>query len=270
MTLDSLKADLVFAEDLAEAARDCARSRFRAGLQADNKDAGGFDRVTEADRAIEARLRALIENRYPLDAVLGEEGGHTQGTSGRTWVLDPIDGTRAFIAGVPTWTVLISLTTQDHGPVLSVIDQPHIGERFCAIAHDGHLQAELVHEARRRALTTRSTKHLKDALAATTDPYLFKGAEADAFEAVRGRVRLMRFGLDAYAYAMIAAGGLDLVVESELQPWDIAALVPVVRGAGGVVTDWRGRDTFETGQVVAAATAALHREALDVLRPAAR
>ncbi|TGY90339.1 histidinol-phosphatase [Marinicauda algicola] len=260
--------DLAFAARLADAAREVVYPLFRAGLAADNKDAAGFDPVTEADRAIEARLRTLIAERFPEDGVLGEEEGARPSTSGRTWVLDPIDGTRAFIAGIPTWTVLIGLA-DDTGPGLSVIDQPHTGERFLGVALGTDRRTMLEHAGRTRALRASSVKRLRDAVLTTTDPYLFEAGEAEAFARLRPRVRLARYGLDAYGYAMLALGGVDLVVESGLKPWDVAALVPVIRGAGGVVTDWAGRARIETGQVLAAATPALHEEALALLEACA-
>lgn len=261
-------ADLAFAGRLADAAREVVRELFRAGLTADNKHAEGFDPVTEADRAIETRLREMIEAHAPEDGILGEEHGSKPSKNGRTWILDPVDGTRAFIAGIPTWTVLIGLDAGE-GPALSVIDQPHIGERFYGLAHGETRRTELDHDGARRTIRASGTDRLGKAILTSTDSFLFQDLEADAFEAVRRRVRLTRFGLDAYGYAMLALGGIDLVIESGLQPWDIAALVPVVRGAGGVVTDWAGRERIETGQVVAAATPDLHAEALALLKSAA-
>lgn len=260
--------DLAFAGLLADAAREIARPLFRSGLAADNKLAGGFDPVTEADRAIEARLRALIEQRFPEDGILGEEEAERPGRSGRTWILDPIDGTRAFIAGIPTWTVLIGLADAQ-GPRLSVIDQPHIGERYIGLDTATRRRAELERGAQTRTLQVSATRRLRDAVMTTTDPYLFAHAEAEAFAQLRREARLVRYGLDAYGYALMALGGIDLVVESGLQPWDVAALVPVIRGAGGIVTDWSGNDRIATGQVLAAATPQLHAEALERLKACA-
>lgn len=269
MSLIRPDEDLAFAGLLADAAREVVRALFRAGLTADNKLATGFDPVTEADRAIETRLRTLIGDRFPQDGILGEELGEKPSRSGRTWILDPIDGTRAFIAGIPTWTVLIALAGPD-GPVLSVIDQPHIGERFAGLAHGAGHRAALDHDGAKRDIAVSQTARLAEAILTTTDLHLFEGSETAAFDAVRRRARLTRYGLDAYGYAMLALGGIDLVIESGLNAWDVAALVPVVRGAGGVVTDWAGRDRIETGQVIAAATPELHAEALDLLKSAAR
>ncbi|XBQ17594.1 MAG: histidinol-phosphatase [Oceanicaulis sp.] len=256
------EADLTFARRLADAARPIALAHFRSASTAvDAKPGADFDPVTEADRGVEAALRDLIARERPGDAVLGEEAGATAGRSGRTWVLDPIDGTRAFIAGLPTWTVLIALSDQG-GPRLSVIDQPFTGERFTGLTAGG---AWLETGEGRRKLATRGCTALSGAIISTTDPYLFTGAEADAFETIRKRSKLARYGLDAYAYAALAMGGVDLVVESGLKSWDVAALMPVVHGAGGVVTGWRGEPCHEGGRVVAAATEALHAEALEIL-----
>lgn len=267
MPLIDPDADLDFACALAEAARQVALPHFRAGTQAVNKAAAGFDPVTAADKAVEAAIRAMIADQRPGDGVRGEEAADQRSETGRTWVIDPIDGTRAFLAGLPTWCVLIALGDAD-GPVLSVIDQPFTGERYLGVrgARPG---AWLDQDGERRPIQARSGVQLTGAIGTSTDPYLFAGAEAQAFETVRRAARLVRYGLDAYGYAQTALGGIDFVVENGLQPWDVAALVPVVEGAGGLVTDWRGRPCHEGGQVVAAGDAALHAQLLEILAPAA-
>jgi histidinol phosphatase-like enzyme (inositol monophosphatase family) len=178
-------------------------------------------------------------------------------------VLDPIDGTRAFIAGLPSWTVLIALSEDDQ-PRIGLIDQPHTEERFTGWPGGARYQRG----SRTQTLQTRKTSRLADAILSTTDPFLFQGAVAQAFDALRRKVRLGRFGYDAYAYAMLAMGGIDLVVESGLQPYDVHALLPVVRGAGGVMTNWSGGECAGGGQIIAAANPELHAEALAVLKPA--
>jgi histidinol phosphatase-like enzyme (inositol monophosphatase family) len=256
--------DLEFAERLAEAARAAIAPYFRAGAAIDNKLEAGFDPVTEADRASEMAMRALIEAERPEDGILGEEFGVRDSRNGRTWVLDPIDGTRAFIAGLPTWTVLIALN-ENGTPRLGVIDQPHVGERFIGAPEGGLYRRG----GETRPLRSRSGATLETAILATTDPYLFEDeGEAAAFDAVRGASRLSRFGYDAYAYAMIAMGGVDLVMESGLQPYDVQALIPVVEAAGGVFTDWEGRPAPQGGRVLAAANPDLHAEALALIRSA--
>jgi histidinol phosphatase-like enzyme (inositol monophosphatase family) len=258
--------DLAFAERLADAARPVALEHFRNGTVADAKPGVGFDPVTIADRGIEAKLRQLIEAAHPGDGVLGEEEDERPSQTGRTWVIDPIDGTRAFIAGLPTWMVMIALSDAT-GPQLSVLDQPFTGERFSGIAGQA---AWLTHQGRRTPISVRpGVAQISDAILSTTDPGLFTGPEADAFGAIAAAAKVRRYGLDAYGYAALAVGGVDLVIESGLKPWDVAALAPVVTGAGGVITDWRGAPCHGGGQVIAASSAALHAAALKALAPAA-
>ena len=256
--------DLVIANRMADAARRAILPYFRAAPAVENKLDEGVDPVTAADKASEAAMRAVLAELAPDDGILGEEFGEEAGRNGRRWVLDPIDGTRAFIAGLPSWTVLIALE-QDGRPVLGMIDQPHVSERF--IGWPG--SAEWHHGPARKPLKVRPSAALSQAIVSTTDAFLFKGAEADAFAAVRQKARLVRYGFDAYAYAMLAAGGIDLVIESGLQVYDVQALVPVVEGAGGVVTNWSGGEVSGGGQVVAASSRALLEEALALLAPAA-
>ncbi len=258
------QADLQIAHAMADAARAAIAPYFRTRLDIDNKLSDGFDPVTQADRASETAMRDVLARLAPGDGILGEEYGSSRGDGDRRWVLDPIDGTRAFIAGLPTWTVLIALEVAGK-PELGVIDQPHIGERFSGWS--GGAQCD--HAGALRSLAVSDCQDLDQAILASTDPYLFEGAERDAFEAIHRAVRLCRFGFDAYAYAMLASGGVDLVVESGLQIYDVQALVPVVTGAGGVVTNWRGGDPSAGGQVVAASSQALLAQALERLAPAA-
>jgi histidinol phosphatase-like enzyme (inositol monophosphatase family) len=262
----SSQQDLAFAERLADAARPVALEHFRNGTVADAKPGVGFDPVTIADRGIEAKLRELIETAYPGDGVLGEEEAERASRTGRTWVIDPIDGTRAFIAGLPTWMVMIALSDET-GPQLSVLDQPFTGERFSGISGEA---AWLSHGGRRTPISVRlGVDRINDAIISTTDPGLFNGVEADAFSRIASLAKVRRYGLDAYGYAALAVGGVDLVIESGLKPWDVAALAPVVTGAGGVITNWRGGPCHEGGQVVAASSQSLHAAALDILQPAA-
>lgn len=264
MTETDFSRDLEIANALADAAGEAIRPYFRTGLSVDNKLDAGFDPVTAADRASEEAMRAILQAECAEDGIFGEEFGRKPSANGREWVLDPIDGTRAFISGLPCWTVLIALAV-DGVPQLGLIDQPHTGERFVGLPG----QSWLDHGGKRLPLKARQTPALSQATMATTDPYLFKGAEYEAFSAVSDTCQLVRFGYDAYAYAMIAAGGVDLVVESGLQAYDVNALIPVVTGAGGVVTNWSGGSAAEGGQVLAAANAQLHAEALALLQGAA-
>lgn len=247
---------------LADAARAATLPHFRmAGLAAENKQAGGFDPVTVADRAAETAMRAILADRRPADGILGEEQGATEGQSGLTWVLDPIDGTRGFISGTPTWGVLIGLQDRD-GPFYGIIDQPYIGERF----EGGLGQAAVTGPRGSAPLGVRPAGSLDQATLFTTFPEIGTEAERLGFERVRDRVRLTRYGMDCYAYALLAAGQVDLVIEAGLHPYDIAAPIAVIEAAGGIVTDWQGRPVHEGGQVLAASSAALHGEALKLLQ----
>lgn len=224
---------------------------------ADNK-AGGedYDPVTELDRAAERALRAAIEQRFPDDGIEGEEYGILRPDARRRWLLDPVDGTRALICGLPSWTTLVALC-EEAEPTTGFIDAPRLDELVVGLPGTTLLNGVPVRASK--------CDRLADARLSTTDPYLFDGEDADAFARVRRAARLVRYGLDALAYARLAAGHLDLVVESGLKPHDWAALVPVVRGAGGVVGDWRGGSDFTGGAIVAAATPALFEQAILLL-----
>ncbi|SLN75981.1 inositol monophosphatase family protein [Roseisalinus antarcticus] len=246
----------------ADAARPETLRYFRkAWTEADNKAGpGAFDPVTEADRAAERAMRAVLAQRRPDDGILGEEYGTSGGTTGLTWVLDPIDGTRGYLSGTPTWGVLISVA-DSHGPLFGIIDQPYIGERF----EGGLGQASLTGPQGVSDLATRPPRPLGEAIVLTTFPEVGTEAEGRAFRAVAGRARLTRYGMDCYAYALVASGQVDLVIEAGLQTYDIHAPIAVVEAAGGIVTDWRGGPAIEGGQVIAAANPAIHAEALDIL-----
>ena len=208
-------------------------------------------------------LRAILAARRPDDGIFGEEGDRVESRTGLTWVLDPIDGTRAYISGLPVWGTLIALDDGTRGRI-GVVDQPFNGERFLGIAGPAP-RAELHDRDGIRPIATRSCPGLADATLFTTDPYLFRDAEAEAFARLREAVRLARYGTDCYAYALLAAGHVDLVVESGLHAYDIASHVPLITAAGGVVTDWRGGDCRWGGRVIAAGDARTHAAALSVL-----
>lgn len=249
------------AHALADAARPITLRHFRAhDLIADNKLAGGFDPVTAADHAAEEAIRAILAEERPLDGILGEEGGHQQGTSGLTWVIDPIDGTRGFLSGTPTWGVLIALSDAS-GPVLGIIDQPYIGERFWG----GLGQAFVEGPAGRAPLRCRPARPLEQAIIFTTFPEIGTGDQRAAFTRVAGRARLVRYGMDCYAYALLAAGQIDLVIEAGLHPYDVQAPIAVIEAAGGLVTDWQGRPVHQGGEVIAAANPEIHAAALELL-----
>jgi histidinol phosphatase-like enzyme (inositol monophosphatase family) len=256
-----------FLVELNRAASGAILPLFRAehGL-IDKGGAAGFDPVTEADKGAERAIRALISERYPNHGVIGEEYGEDRPESEFVWVLDPVDGTRAFIAGLPLWCTLIGLRFQGR-PVLGSIGQSYLGEIY--IGHAGG--SRLMSPGGDRPLKVRACPKLADAIIATTDPEAcFTGAERDAWRQVRAAARLARLGCDAYAYAMVAAGTMDLVVEAGLKAWDIDAAIPVLEGAGGVVTDWRGQPVGPRGgQVALAGDRACLEEALVALRRSA-
>jgi len=249
------------AHALADAARAATLHYFRAdGLCADNKDGLGFDPVTEGDRAAERAMRAILAERRPHDGILGEEFGAQAGESGLTWVLDPIDGTRAFLSGTPTWGVLVAVADAD-GPVYGLIDQPYIGERF----EGGLGLARMRGPLGEAALATRPGRPLCDSILFTTFPEVGTAAEQAGFEAVAREVRLARYGIDCYAYALVACGQIDLVIEAGLQPYDIQAPIAVIEAAGGIVTDWQGGPAHAGGRVIAAAAREQHAAAVDLL-----
>lgn len=250
---------------MADAARDAILPHFRnLEISADNKDqSGGFDPVTVADRAAERAMRDVLAQHRPDDGIFGEEYGKTPGKSGITWVLDPIDGTRAFISGAPVWGVLIAAGTET-GPVFGIVDQPYIGERFVG----GFGAAHLLRGADKKALSVRPCAALADSIMLSTFPEIGTEAEYAAFSRVAAKVQLTRYGLDCYGYALLAAGQVDLVIEAGLNAYDIQGPMAVVAAAGGIVTDWQGGPVHDGGQVLAAGDPAIHAAALALLNAA--
>lgn len=251
------------AHALADAARPVTLKHFRSlGLSADNKDVGGFDPVTAADRGAEQAMRAVLAEMRPHDGILGEEFGDVASQSGLTWVLDPIDGTRGFISGTPTWGVLIAVSDAS-GPRFGIIDQPYIGERF----EGGFGHAVMTGPHGSFDLQTRGGRALSEATLFTTFPEVGRDVDRSGFEAVRDRVQLVRYGMDCYAYALLAAGQIDLVIEAGLHPYDIHGPIAVIKASGGIITDWRGRPANAGGQVIAAGSPEIHTQALALLEP---
>ena len=245
------------AEALADAARAETLRHFRSpDLSAESKRAD-FDPVTEADRSAERAMRRVLSERRPEDGVLGEEFAAVASSSGVTWVLDPIDGTRGYLAGTPTWGTLIAASDAD-GPRLGIVDQPWTGERFMG----GAGRARMTGPGGERALRTRGPRPLDQAILFTTFPEVGTEDEGAAFRRVASEARLTRYGTDCYAYALVALGCVDLVIEAGLQPYDIAAPMAVVEAAGGIVTDWTGGPAAGGGRVIAAANAEVHAAAL--------
>ncbi|TDL75979.1 inositol monophosphatase family protein [Palleronia sediminis] len=245
----------------ADAARPETLRHFRApALAADNKQAGGFDPVTEGDRAAERAMREVLARLRPDDAILGEEYGASAGSTGVTWVLDPIDGTRAYLAGAPTWGTLVA-AGDGAAPLVGLIDQPHTDERFFGAPGEAWLD----HAGSRRDLATRDTARIEDAILLTTFPEIGSPEDRAAFSRVSERARLTRYGLDCYAYGLLAAGHVDLVIEAGLQAYDIQGPMAVVQAAGGIVTTWDGGKAGRGGRIIAAANADLHAAALELL-----
>jgi histidinol phosphatase-like enzyme (inositol monophosphatase family) len=250
-----------FMRRIAEVAAAETLPRFRENGAIANKYDEGFDPVTEADREAEQAIRRLIRQEFPGHGILGEEHGIENDDSPLRWIIDPIDGTRSFISGLPLWGTLVGLT--DGGDaVAGMMSQPFTGEFF--FAADGRSTYE--GPGGNRNLKTRTTVDLADATLCTTTPALFAGRQREIYDELEGRVQLARYGTDCYAYAMLAAGNIDLVVETRLQPYDIVALIPIIEMAGGVITTWDGGPAEAGGDIVAAATPALHAAAREVLQ----
>lgn len=250
-----------FVHQLATVSGDAILPFFRTALGVEDKSRGrAFDPVTEADRAAEQAMRQLIRETFPDHGIIGEEFENLNADASYVWALDPIDGTKSFIAGLPAWGTLIGLL-KEGDPVYGMMHQPFIKERFFGDGGSARYQGP----AGERLLTARDCGSLKDAILFTTSPRLMNDADRAAFEKVEEKARLSRYGGDCYAYCMVAAGLVDLVVETELQDHDVIALVPIIEGAGGVVTSWEGGSPAKGGRVVAAGSRAVHEEVLRVL-----
>ena len=246
---------------IASAAAAETLPRFRQAASAiDNKLLGGFDPVTEADREAERAIRALLNAEHPDHGILGEEHGSENPDSRHIWVIDPIDGTRAFISGVPLWGTLVGLTV-DGDAVAGMMSQPFTGELF----HAGEGGAFYEGPGGDRRLVTRQTSELGEATLFTTTPALFAGAKRPVYDRLEASVRLARYGTDCYAFAMVAAGHADIAVDAGLQPYDIVALIPIIEQAGGVVTTFDGGPAENGGDILATANPVLHEKALSVI-----
>ena len=255
------EAFLAIAHELADAGGKAILPHFRTAVPTTNKAAAGFDPVTAADMAAERAIRKIIRARCPDHTIVGEEFGTTAGTGRYTWVIDPIDGTKGFITGFPLWGVLIGLKDGDEA-IVGMMEQPYTGERFWGTAK-GAFCRRGAEKAKR--LITRACGAMGDAILATTSPDMFKGREKTAFERVAKAARMTRYGGDCYAYAMLAAGQIDLVIEAGLKDVDIVALIPIIEQAGGRVTAWDGGTALHGGRVVAAGDAKMHAAAMALL-----
>jgi myo-inositol-1(or 4)-monophosphatase len=250
-----------FVDELATLSGETILPFFRTALTVEDKSRGiAFDPVTAADRAAETTMRSLIRRSFPAHGIIGEEFGEDRPDAEYVWVLDPIDGTKSFISGMPAWGTLIGLT-HFGAPVFGMMHQPFTGERFTG---DGGA-ARYRGPAGDRVLQTRRCNGLKDAVLFTTSPRLMKGGDGGAFAKVEEAVRLSRYGGDCYAYCMLAAGHVDLVIETELKPHDIIPLIPIITGAGGIVTTWEGTAPEGGGRIIAAADERVHAAARALL-----
>ena len=250
-----------FFDQLCGAAAAATLPLFRANPGVVNKLEDAFDPVTEADRGAEKAIRDLLESRFPDHGIVGEEFGSVRGGARYQWIIDPIDGTRAFISGIPVWGTLIGLYDEGR-PIAGVMDQPFTRERFVGLQGQASLS---VGGERPAALKTSTVSSLADATLMTTSPHLLDTPEDRTYFDVEKQVKLFRYGCDCYAYCLLAAGQVDIVIESGLNIYDIAALIPIIEGAGGLVTSWSGEDASKGGTILAAANSQLHAEALAIL-----
>lgn len=251
---------------LATAAEEVTLKYFRQNTQTINKGpkfGSDFDPVTIADQNAEKAIRTLIKEKYPDHDIIGEEHGTEKNSTSNgwtetwSWVIDPIDGTRSFISGIPLWGTLVALNDGTR-PVVGMLDQPYLKERYIGTRRYATLNGS--------EIRCRDCSDIKDATLSTTDPLLFaNGQDLEAFNRVAKQANMVRNGYDCYAYAMLASGHMDLVIESGLETYDIQALIPLVKGAGGIITNWQGGPADQGGQVIAAATETLHRQALELL-----
>ncbi|MBV8661534.1 MAG: histidinol-phosphatase [Hyphomicrobiales bacterium] len=258
-----------FVDRLAQVSAEVILPFFRSAMGAEDKSRGGaFDPVTEADRGAEAAMRRLIAQTFPAHGVIGEEYGQDRPDAEYVWVLDPIDGTKSFISGLPTWGTLIGLMHRG-SPVYGMMSQPFTRERYfgdgkrsrvrCLAPSRGDVPPN---DWSTRALHTRACASLAEATVMTTSPALIRDdADREAYRRVEAQARLARYGGDCYAYCALAGGFVDLVIETNLKPHDVVALVPIVKGAGGIMTTWDGEDAAKGGRIIAAGDRRVYDEA---------
>jgi len=261
-----------FVERLAQVSGEVILPFFRSAIRAEDKAPGGvFDPVTEADRGAEAAMRRLIAQTFPAHGIIGEEYGRDRPDAEYVWVLDPIDGTKSFISGLPTWGTLIGLMHRGQ-PVYGMMAQPFTRERYSGDGKRASIRTlapshgdKPPSEWTARALRTRPCATLGQATLSTTSPLLMAEADREAYRRVEGEVQLTRYGGDCYAYCALAAGFIDVVIDTNMKPYDIVALVPIIEGAGGVVTTWDGENAAGGGRILAAGDRAVYDEARELL-----
>jgi myo-inositol-1(or 4)-monophosphatase len=251
-----------FVEKLAAISGEIILPFFRTALSVEDKGRpGGFDPVTAADHAAETAMRNLIHSTFPGHGIIGEEFGSEHADAEYVWVLDPIDGTKSFISGMPAWGTLIALLRSGE-PVFGMMNQPFIGEQFSGDGMRAHYRGP----AGQRDLRIRPCNDLSEAVLFTTSPLLMNARDRACFARVEKVVRLSRYGGDCYAYCMLAAGHIDLVIETELKSYDVLPLMPIIGGAGGLITTWEGTAPHTGGRIVAAGDARVHAAAIKLLR----
>jgi len=253
------EAYIATAHALADRAAAVILPHFRSNLAVDHKGGAAFDPVTAADRDAETAIRNALAEIYPDHGIVGEEFGNEREDAPLCWIIDPIDGTRAFISGQPLWGTLIGLTTSG-APLLGMMDQPFTNERFWT----GEKESFYRRGNETRAIKARPCP-LSEAIVASSTPDMFTGANAAPYERLAQAVRLRRFGGDCYNYCLLAMGQIDLVVETDLKSFDILPLIPIIERAGGVVSTWEGGDPREGGRILAAGDPSLHAAAVEVL-----
>ena len=249
-----------FVDELASVSGEIILPFFRTALTVENKKTAGFDPVTAADRAAEDAMRTLIRRSFPDHGILGEEYGSERTDAEYVWVLDPIDGTKSFIAGMPNFGTLIGLMRFGE-PVFGMMHQPFTRERFSGDGGAARYRGPLGD----RDLRVRTCANLKEAVLFTTSPLLMNEKDRTTFGRVESKVKLSRYGGDCYAYCMLAAGLIDLVIETEIKPHDIVPLIPIINGAGGIVSTWENGPPQDGGRIVVAGDARVHRAALAIL-----
>jgi histidinol phosphatase-like enzyme (inositol monophosphatase family) len=258
-----LQAIVRVAHELADISGPVILKHFRKTMPVENKAIGGaFDPVTKADRGAEKAISQALASRFPDHGIVGEEFGTKSGTSPYQWIIDPIDGTRSFIIGSPLWGTLIGVL-KDGVPVFGLMDQPFTGERFWSTDKAAY---HSVRGGRPARLKTRECTRIEDAVLTSTHPDLFESPEqAAALNTLKEKARLTRYGGDCYGYCLLAAGLVDIVIETGLKPYDIVALIPIIERAGGVITTWTGGSPASGGDIIATGDGRLHEDVLALL-----
>jgi histidinol phosphatase-like enzyme (inositol monophosphatase family) len=251
---------VMFAHELADNAGSVILPHFRGAGAVGNKAEHAFDPVTEADRAAEQIMRGMIRDKYPEHGIHGEEFGDVPASGPYRWILDPIDGTRSFILGLPAWGTLIGLAAEGR-PVVGMMDQPYVRERFWGSKTGAFFRGS----QGERQIHTRGCASLGEAVLTATSPEIFNTDDAERFRSLSRHVRMTRFGGDCYLYCLLAMGLIDIVAEASLKPFDIAPLVPIIEAAGGVVTTWDGGDPAGGGRILAVGDPSLHEAAMQAL-----